>query len=194
MRFAYADPPYLGMSVRLYGDLHPEAAIYDTIEGHKALIDRLCSEFADGWVMSLHSPSLHQILPLCPHDCRVSAWVKPFASFKPGVGVAYAWEPVIWRGGRRRTREQPTIRDWCAANCTLQRGFPGAKPVKFIQWVLDILNAQPGDDVIDLFPGSGGVTDVISARINGQSRPTIGLFGEENSAGHPRRETGKGQC
>ncbi len=29
MRFAYADPPYLGMGKKLYGD-HPEHAVYDT--------------------------------------------------------------------------------------------------------------------------------------------------------------------
>jgi hypothetical protein len=28
-------------------------------------------------------------------------WVKPFAAFKPNVGLAYTWEPVILRGGRR---------------------------------------------------------------------------------------------
>ena len=41
LKFAYADPPYYGMAVKFYGDLHPEAAIYDTLEGHQALIDRL---------------------------------------------------------------------------------------------------------------------------------------------------------
>src|SRR4051812_6052889 len=46
MRFAYADPPYLGCAVRLYGD-HPDAAVYDTLEGHQELIWRLSDEFPD---------------------------------------------------------------------------------------------------------------------------------------------------
>jgi len=44
MRFAYADPPYLGLGVSFYG---PEAAIYDTLDGHRQLVERL-SAF-DGW-------------------------------------------------------------------------------------------------------------------------------------------------
>lgn len=157
MRFAYADPPYLGLAAKFYGHLHPDAADYDKPETHQALIDRICAEY-DGWAMSLHSPSLRQILPMCPPDVRVMPWIKPFASFKPGVGVAYAWEPIIVRGGRRRTREQRTVRDWVAENITLKRGFTGAKPTAVIHWLLEVLNVQSGDEVDDLFPGSGAVT------------------------------------
>lgn len=156
MRFAYADPPYLGLAAKFYGHLHPEAAAYDDPETHRALIERMTAEY-DGWAMSLHSPSLREILPMCPRAARVMAWVKPFASFKPGVGVAYAWEPIIVWGGRRRTREQLTVRDWVAENITLKRGFTGAKPTAVVRWLLDVLNAQEGDDVVDLFPGSGAV-------------------------------------
>jgi len=177
MRFAYADPPYLGLSVKFYGDMHPDAALYDTLEGHAALINRLSDEFSDGWAMSLHSPALRQILPLCPDDCRVMAWVKPFASFKPGVGVAYAWEPVIVRGGRRRTREQSTVRDWCAVNITLQRGFTGAKPVGFVHWLLEVLNVEPGDEIVDIFPGSGAVTAALGGWMEGRGSKVIDLFG-----------------
>lgn len=162
MRFGYADPPYFGLAASFYGDQHPDAADYDRIETHAALIERLSRDY-DGWALSLHSPSLKHILPLCPHDARVMAWVKPFASFKLGVGVAYAWEPVIVRGGRRRTRDQQTVRDWCAANITLMRGFPGAKPNAFVWWLLDVLNVQPADTIDDLFPGSGAVTRAIAA-------------------------------
>lgn len=157
MRFAYADPPYYELAEKFYGHLHPSAADYDRLETHAALVDRLCTEFSDGWAMSLHSPSLKHILPLCPDDCRVMAWVKPFASFKPGVGVAYAWEPVIVRGGRRRSREQRTVRDWIDVNITLKKGLTGAKPRGFCYWICDVLNVQPGDEIVDLFPGTGGV-------------------------------------
>ncbi len=160
MRLAYADPPYYGYAVKFYGDLHPEAAVYDTLEGHKALIDRLCSEF-DGWALSMTSGNLRDILPLCPPDARCGAWVKPFASFKPNVTVAYAWEPVVFWGGRKRSRERGTVRDWFAEGITLKRGFTGAKPARVIHWLLEVLGAEPDDEVVDLFPGSGAVREAI---------------------------------
>ena len=60
MRISYADPPYLGLASRYY---HPESHIYDTIEGRKALADRLCDEFPDGWAYSLGSEQHRDRLP-----------------------------------------------------------------------------------------------------------------------------------
>lgn len=157
MKAAYADPPYLGLAKEFYGDRHEAAEDYDRLETHVALIERLSRDF-DAWALSLHSPSLRTILPHCPDDVRVMAWVKPFASFKPGVRVAYAWEPVIVRGVPKGTREQATTRDWCSANITLQRGFPGAKPEAFCSWLFEVLNLTKDDEFHDLFPGSGAVT------------------------------------
>lgn len=149
MRFAYADPPYPGCAGR-----YPENTEVD----HPALIARLVDEYPDGWALSTHSPALRELLPLCPEDVRVLSWVKPFAVFKPNVGVAYAWEPVILRGGRRRTRQQPTVRDWVAEGITLKRGLVGAKPDAFCYWLFEVLGAQAGDTLDDLYPGSGAVT------------------------------------
>ena len=176
MKFAIADPPYFGMSQRFYCD-HPEASIYDTLEGHAALIARLVDEYPDGWVLCMSSSNLRDILPLCPADVRVGAWVKPFASFKPGVGVPYAWEPVVFRGGRKRGRNELSTRDWVAASITMRRGFVGAKPAAMIRWCLDILNAKPTDTIDDLFPGSGAVQVVIDAMREGAgAEPEFGLF------------------
>lgn len=156
MRVAYADPPYLGSSVKHYGALHIDAADFDNPQRHQALIEELSGY--EAWVLSLSSPSLRQILPMCPASVRVLAWVKPFASFKPNIGVAYAWEPVVVQGGRKRTRKQRTVRDWVSVNITLRRGFPGAKPQEFCYWLFDVLNLEPDDEFFDLFPGSGAVT------------------------------------
>lgn len=161
MKFAYADPPYLGMGARLYGKHHPEAGVWDDPAEHQKLIDRLCVEYTDGWAMSLSTPSLKTILPMCPTDVRVGAWVKPFCIFKPNVGFAYAWEPVIFRGGRRIPRDQPTVRDFVSANITLRKGMTGAKPRDFCNWVFRALNVKPGDTFDDLFPGSGAVTEAL---------------------------------
>jgi hypothetical protein len=157
MKIAYADPPYLGCG-KLYAAQHLDALDWDRPSVHERLIAGLCGGFPDGWALSLSSPSLATILPMCPPDCRVSAWVKPFAAFKANVGVAYAWEPVIWRGGRRRSREQDTVRDWVAESITLKRGLTGAKPRAFCRWLFEILGLQRGDEFVDLFPGTGAVT------------------------------------
>lgn len=141
----------------MYDHTHPDGMCWDEPETHRSLIGRLCDEFPDGWAMSLHSPSLRTILPLCPPDVRVCAWTKPFCSFKPGVNPAYAWEPVILRGGRKRRRPESKIRDYCSISVTLKAGFVGAKPEGFCWWVFDLLNMLPDDDFYDLFPGSGAV-------------------------------------
>jgi hypothetical protein len=178
VRFALADPPYLGCGQKHYGALHPDAADYDSIEAHAQLVARLCDEYPDGWALCLHTPSLKAMLNLCPDDVRVGAWVKPFAAFKVNVNPAYAWEPVIWRGGRKRTRQQDTTRDWLAESITMKRGLTGAKPRAFCMWVFDLLNVEPGDEVDDLFPGSGAVGHAIAERLRHQPEP-VGLFAED---------------
>jgi hypothetical protein len=40
-----------------------------------------------------------------------------------------------------------------------QRGFKGAKPPVFARWLFDAAGLHPDDEFIDLFPGSGAVTD-----------------------------------
>ena len=160
MKFAYADPPYLGCGA-LYKKHHDESMIWNDLETHRALVDRLVSEFPDGWAMSCSSPSLKHILPLCPDDVRVMAWVKPFAVFKPNVGLAYAWEPVILRNGRKITRQEPTQRDWVSANITLKKGLTGAKPPAFCAWIIAALNMKYGDELIDLFPGTNSMADAL---------------------------------
>lgn len=158
MTFAYADPPYLGCAAKHYAD-HPEHLVYDSLDGHAALFNRLVDEYPDGWAVSCTSGNLRDLLPLTPPDTRIAAWVKPFASFKPGVHPAYAWEPVLFRGGRKRSRKDPTPRDWHSENITLRKGLAGAKPPGFSKWLLDLLNvrADLGDTIHDLFPGTGSV-------------------------------------
>lgn len=161
-RFALADPPYLGCGAKHYAAHHAEAAACDTVEWHAALIRRLCDEYPDGWALALHTPSLQRLLALCPGDVRIGAWVKPFCAWKANVKPAYAWEPLIWRGGRKRDpKALDTPRDWLACSITMRRGLAGAKPAQWTRWVLSLLNAEPGDTIDDLFPGSGAITAAI---------------------------------
>lgn len=174
MKFAYCDPPYIGQARKHYAH-DPRCAEVD----HRALLVQLRDEFPDGWALSASSPSLEEILHLCrdvfgANQVRVGGWMKPFASFKPGVNPAYAWEPVVFRGGRKRPRTEPTTRDWIraeveaieyelapcvSANITLKKGLSGAKPEPVCLWLFNLLGMQPGDDFHDLYPGTGIVTD-----------------------------------
>ena len=161
MRFAYADPPYLGCG-KLYASHHPDALAWDDPATHQALIDRLCAEYPDGWAMSASSTSLQALLAMCPPDVRISAWVKPFAAFKRNVRNAYTWEPVILRGGRVSSKDgAPVTRDHLAEPITLRRGLTGAKPERFCRWVLDQLGYIEGDTLDDLFPGTGVMDAVL---------------------------------
>jgi hypothetical protein len=167
MKFAYADPPYLGLAEKFYGD-----PTYDDPKAHVALVARLCDEFSDGWAMSLSSVTLRTILPMCPEKARVAAWVKPFASFKPGVNPAYVWEPVIFFGGRgKRPRNIDTIRDYHSENAAMKRGFQGCKPPGFAQWIVQLLGAdvRRGDTITDLFHGSGAMLGVWRMNVSGVS-------------------------
>ena len=162
MRFAYADPPYLGKCGKFYGHYHPDGRCWDDLATHQLLIDRLADEYPDGWALSCSSPDLRALLPLCPPEVRVAAWVKPFCAFKKGVRPAYAWEPVLFMGGRNKNHPPPekggmqtTPKDYHAAPITLRRGFTGAKPETFCRWVLDLLGYLNSDTLDDLYPGTG---------------------------------------
>lgn len=175
MKFAYADPPYLGCG-RLYDAHHAEARVWDDPRAHADLVDRLCDEYADGWALSLHEPSLRTVLNFCPEDVRVASWVKPFASFKANVTRAYTWEPVIFRGGRPIPRDKPTWRDHISEPITMRKGLTGAKPHAFNLWVLRGLNYEPGDVLDDLFPGTGGMAAAVAEMSGIAPDPQFGLF------------------
>lgn len=186
MRMAYADPPYLGCC-NLYGH-HHEAPFgcWDNPSTHLALVEMLCDQYPDGWALSLSTPSMRTILPMCPDDVRVASWVKSFCAFKKGVRPCYSWEPIIFRGGRNPNNGHPhappekggkqnTPKDFVIVEhdefpaikepITLRKGLTGAKPRKVCDWVLDLLNVQPGDIVDDIFTGTGVMGEAIEARL-----------------------------
>lgn len=43
----------------------------------------------------------------------------------------------------------------------------GAKPATFCGWLFRVLDAQPGDELVDVFPGSGGVSRAWAAYVAG---------------------------
>jgi len=195
MRFAYADPPYLGRA-EYYVAHHPDALIWDRPETHQALIERLQVDYPDGWVMSLSEASLRTILPMCPPSARVCAWITANPRFAGNaVAVRRHFEPVIFVGGRAHaetgnraadyvvTAQEPTGQPryrMVKGDFRSGKTFVGRKPQAFCRWMLDLLGAQPGDTVDDLFPGSGAVSAAIAERLRHQPEP-FGLFAEKSA-------------
>ena len=151
MRMAYADPPYPGLAHRYYGG---EASYAGEVD-HVALLERL-SHF-DGWALSTGGYALRDLLPLCPEGARVCPWVKLVHPSSSTYGPHGAWEPLIVVPGRRL---RPGKRDWVAAAPARLGGskLPGRKPLKFVAWMFELLGLLPGDELEDLYPGSGVVS------------------------------------
>lgn len=166
MKLAYADPPYPGQAKRHYGD-HPD---YAGEVDHAQLVRDLVADY-DGFVLHTSAPALYDVLDLfvtleatLP---RVMAWVKPFATFKRNVPVAYAWEPVIISPCRKPQVGRGIVtplRDWFSAGIVLNGGsFAGAKPRELCWWAFECLGADPEDDLADLYPGTGAVAEAWSS-------------------------------
>lgn len=160
MRFAYADPPYYQQGKKHYGKLHDDAAKWDDQQAHIDLIDQLIDQYPDGWAMSCNPANLHFLLR---PGIRVAVWCKTFHQIRPTT-VQYAYEPVLFMGGRKDNKRQPMVRDWLTSSIAMKKGLVGAKPDVFNNWVLDLLNFEFGDTLDDLFPGSGGMGEVVHRR------------------------------
>lgn len=173
MRFAYADPPYPGKA-----GYYVERQEVD----HASLIDRLTAEFPDGWALSTSSESLRDVLASCPPGVRVAAWVRSVRRTSSRRPLS-AWEPVVLAGGRplavvdhHGARVVQDLHDALIYRGRF-RAFPGAlvgmKPPQFSEWVFKLLGATRSDELVDVFPGSGAVTEAWRRYVGGiaETRP-----------------------
>ncbi len=161
--FAYADPPYPRMAYK-YGAEEVD---------HRELIRILETSFPDGWALSTSEKGLKIVLPLCAEDVRIGSWVKPFCSFKPGISPAYAWEPVLFRPGRKNDRKKRTVRNWCAVNIAIKKGLFGAKPEGFYLWLFDLLGMEVEDEIYDLYPGTHGLSKALKKWKRKKTQPAL---------------------
>jgi len=152
MLFAYYDPPYPGLSARYYGREESFAGEVD----HAELIASAKASGYDGWALSTSAKALRDILPLCPPEARVCPWTKPIGVSTRTYGIHNAWEPVSVVPGRRL---RGGVRDHLSAQPARLGGSSliGRKPLAFVAWLWRLLGAQPGDRLVDVFPGSGNV-------------------------------------
>lgn len=170
MRLAIADPPYppqYGERFDLAGggpqsaDHHPEAALWDDLDAHRALIELLVDTY-DGWAIATTPDGLGAYHPL-PVSARIMAWHRR-NGMPGGHRLVSSWEPVIVfvPESRRPRATGPRVRDVLDA-ASPRVDFPGAKPPEWTRWVLDALGYDPAlDTVVDLFPGSGLVSAALS--------------------------------
>jgi hypothetical protein len=150
MTMAYADPPYPGKA-GIYKDQPDYKGEVDQVELIASLVDRF-----DGWALSTSEDSLRFILPLCPPEAHVCPWVKPIGVSRATNGMHNAWEPLIVVPGREL---QPGFRDWLSAQPARHGGtLPGRKPIAFCVFLFRCLGLCRGDTLVDLYPGSGIVS------------------------------------
>lgn len=150
--FAYADPPYPGTAARYYRHEPTYAGEVD----HATLVASLTAGGYAGWALSTSSRALRDVLPLCPANARVCAWVKPIGISGAAYRPPSTWEALIVVGGRSR---RPGVRDWLRAQPARSWGsLMGRKPLAFCAWLFDCLGMVPGDHLVDLFPGTGAVS------------------------------------
>jgi len=157
LRLAYADPPYPGKAYLYVG--HPD---YRGEVDHAELIRRL-SRY-DGWALSTSAAALPAILALCVAQdlpVRIAAWVKGRPRPHATARIRQAWEPVVWIPARHLSRVDGRQTEDALVGVASRRRTPlpghviGMKPPAFCYWVFDLLGAQVGDELDDLYPGSG---------------------------------------
>ena len=165
MKFAYADPPYFKQGKKHYGEHHDAAEIWDSVQAHTDLINKLIDEYPDGWALSCNPQDVLWLGDHLPKGARLCAWVKEFHQIRP-LTVQHAWEMVILYGGRKVYKRNPFVRDWLSACPTRQKGLVGAKPDAFNDWVLDLLNFKDGDQMDDLFTGTGSMSRAVERRFS----------------------------
>ena len=156
IRVCYADPPYPGKA-GYYRD-HPD---YGGEVDHAELVRKLEAHFPAGWALSTSAAALPEVLGYCSAGVRVAAWFRgerPTRSYRP----LSAWEPVVFAGGRDVLLEPADRRVDALVHTSRPRltdpdRVVGAKPAAFCYWLFTLLGLRPGDELVDLFPGSGGV-------------------------------------
>lgn len=152
LRLAYADPPYPGQAKRWYGD-QPS---YEGEVDHAALIGRL--ETYDGWALHTSAAALRDVIALCSREVRVAVWYRP-NSEPPGNRGTWWWtyEPVIVKPCRPPASATKDCLVHHKEQGFLGSTIPGQKPRAVCEWVFCLLGADGGDELDDLYPGSGAV-------------------------------------
>ena len=183
LRLAYADPPYPGRAARYYSD-HPD---YNGEVDHPALIEHLStydgwalSTAADAlpavlascppgvrvaaWVRG-ERPNLRAGRPLNAWE-PVIYWGGRVVQQEPSSLTVVNASPMATTDASRAAANDASRGSARRVDVLIRRPRPrttapghvtGAKPADFARWMFDLLGAQTGDELTDLFPGTGGI-------------------------------------
>ena len=135
MKLAIADPPYLGRAALWYGGKG---------RGKQGTVGRAAGR---GCLTPEFHPAAHEWDSLAPSRSAV-----------PISGARVLPEQAMAQPSN--STSSTTISSMCLAGLSAAHpvsGFVGSKPSAWTHWVLDLLGFQPGDEVTDVFPGSGAV-------------------------------------
>lgn len=75
------------------------------------------------------------------------------------TGVPGTRDTVKWNNLARFVSKRLVMRDWIECSITLRRGLTGAKPESVCHWAFEMVAARPDDELDDMFPGTGAVTE-----------------------------------
>lgn len=150
MRFAYADPPYPGLARRYYD--------CDEVD-HGELVLKLAREYPDGWALSTSADALQDVLALIPRVLRprTNVWDRTKPRSRGAIRGDNRWEPLIVVGGRATRDDVEDLLAWGGRQHSHPKALVGMKPAAFCEWMFRLLGAARGDELVDLFPGSGAV-------------------------------------
>lgn len=175
MRFGYADPPY-PKKAKYYGANEVD---------HVRLLGRLIVGYPDGWAMSTSADAIIPIARIAYEvlgptralrELRVAVWNRGARAGK-SLRPRNAWEPLIVCGGRPvATSAASSVTDvltlaGTTRHLSMRTYVVGTKPPGFCEWMFRLLGAQVGDQLDDLFPGSGSVGRAWSLFQRSASRP-----------------------
>ena len=185
LKLVIADPPYLGRASTWYGssirksqlgaihggtakinykpaDYHPEAHLWDDPNKHQTLITELENNY-DGFALCMAHDNLQDLLPMFSVKIKVCIWHKWTLPSRSVISNNY--EPVIIRvpDSRKGAKKGFTTPDVFTYQKREGVGFAGRKPEAFTHWLLNLMQYQEGDELIDLFNGSGAVVDAINS-------------------------------
>jgi len=194
LRLAYADPPYPGLSRRYYRD-HPD---YAGEVDHAELVSRL--QAYDGWALSTSEEAVPLVMSLLAgvDGWRLGPWVRGSRGQR-SAGPRSSWEAVFYRCARPLPAD-----DWLDDSLVLTARprltdpdrVVGAKPAGFASWMFGLLGARRGDELDDMFPGSGGIQRAWALF---QGSPDVGLDasrepGRDGSGRLRVSTTGQNRC
>lgn len=155
LRILYADPPYPGKA-----HMYREHPAYGGEVDHRSLVSRL--QAWDGWALSTSAEAIPLVVALLaelsPPGWRVASWHRG-ARGGASAGPCSSWEPVFYRCARPIPclDHPPDSFEYAPrARLTDPRRVIGAKPAAFWPWVFGLMGAAPGDNFVDLYPGSEG--------------------------------------